>query len=97
MTILQEAIIWKYGNIADMVGDEIKIWRHKSLPKPNQIELAALKNEYTQFRAASLYKDKRASEYPSIGDQLDAIWKGGEDMEAMRQQILAVKAKYPKP
>ena len=42
------------------------------------------------------YKFKRAEEYPAIGDQLDALWKGGEAAAAMLAQVQAVKAKYPK-
>ena len=45
---------------------------------------------------ASEYKLKRKAEYPSIGDQLDALWKGGEAAEEMLAKILAVKNKYPK-
>jgi hypothetical protein len=48
------------------------------------------------------YSDFRRNEYPSIGDQLDAIWKGllpqeGSEAEIMKRQILGVKDKYPKP
>lgn len=43
------------------------------------------------------YWQGRMSEYPQLADQIDAIWKGGEEMEAMRQRVLAVKAKWPKP
>jgi hypothetical protein len=43
------------------------------------------------------YSELRRKEYPAIGDQLDALWKGGEALEAMRQQIVAVKEKYKKP
>ena len=39
----------------------------------------------------------RSNAYPPIAEQLDAFWKGGEDAEAMRLQIVAVKDKYPKP
>ena len=42
------------------------------------------------------YIAKRVSEYPSIGDQLDALWKGGDAAAAMLAQVQAVKAKYPK-
>ena len=42
------------------------------------------------------YRNRRARMYPSVGDQLDALWTGGTDAEEMRQKILAVKAKYPK-
>ncbi len=43
------------------------------------------------------YAAARADEYPSLADQLDAIWKGGADMEQMRDRIMGVKALYPKP
>lgn len=43
------------------------------------------------------YRDKRKSEYPDIGDQLDALWKGGDALIEMAAQIQAVKDKYPKP
>ena len=42
------------------------------------------------------YKYQRAPEYPPIGDQLDALWKGGEEAAAMLAKVQAVKAKYPK-
>ena len=42
------------------------------------------------------YTEKRRLSYPPIGDQLDAIWKGGVDMADMKARIVAVKAKYPK-
>jgi hypothetical protein len=43
------------------------------------------------------YVDKRVIEYPPIGDQLDALWKGGEAAAEMLAKVQAVKAKYPKP
>jgi hypothetical protein len=43
------------------------------------------------------YRFERAMEYPSIGDQLDALWKGGDAATAMLAQVQAVKTKYPKP
>jgi hypothetical protein len=42
------------------------------------------------------YKAQRVLEYPAIGDQLDALWKGGDDAAAMLALVQAVKAKYPK-
>lgn len=46
---------------------------------------------------ATKYQYQRAAEYPAIGDQLDALWKGGDAAAAMLAQVQAVKAKYPKP
>jgi hypothetical protein len=45
---------------------------------------------------AHAYVDKRVAEYPPIGDQLDALWKGGAEAEAMLAKVQAIKAKYPK-
>jgi len=42
-------------------------------------------------------RSQRAAAYPPIGDQLDAIWKGGAEQAKMKEIILAVKAAYPKP
>lgn len=54
------------------------------------------------------YQRDREANYPKLGDQLDAMWKhlemirsvGGklqDDTSVMLDQILAVKAEYPKP
>jgi hypothetical protein len=42
------------------------------------------------------YKQKRVGEYPSIGDQLDALFKAGVFPSDMAAQIQAIKDKYPK-
>ena len=42
------------------------------------------------------YIEKRTAEYPSIGDQLDALFHAGVFTEEMAAQIQAVKDKYPK-
>jgi hypothetical protein len=42
------------------------------------------------------YVSKRVAEYPTIGDQLDALWKGGDAQTEMLAKVMAVKAKYPK-
>ncbi len=43
------------------------------------------------------YQRNRAVEYPPIGDQLDALWKGGDAAAEMLTKVQAVKTKYPKP
>jgi hypothetical protein len=45
------------------------------------------------------YYMKRRAEYPTIGEQLDALWKGAgtTDYEAIKSKILGVKQKNPKP
>jgi hypothetical protein len=46
---------------------------------------------------AKEYQRQRVTEYPPIGDQLDALWKGGEAAAEMLAKVQAVKTKYPKP
>lgn len=43
------------------------------------------------------YAVNRVKEYPSIGDQLDALFHAGVFPQEMHNRIAAVKAKYPKP
>lgn len=42
------------------------------------------------------YRVLRVRDYPPIADQLDAVWKGGEALDKMRAQVMAIKEKYPK-
>jgi hypothetical protein len=50
-----------------------------------------------EIRLAKIsYAIKRQAEYPTIGDQLDALWKGGDAQTEMLAKVMAVKAKYPK-
>ena len=43
------------------------------------------------------YTEKRAAEYPSVGDQLDMIyWDKVNGTDLWREKIAEIKAKYPK-
>jgi hypothetical protein len=76
-------------------GDELE-WLDTVQTQPTEAEITAeiarLQAEYD----AQAYARSRASEYPPIGDQLDALWKGGDEAAAMLAKVQAVKAKYPK-
>jgi hypothetical protein len=54
------------------------------------------KKPTTVDRPALNYVELRMSEYPSIQDQLDAIWKGGNAQIEMETKIKSIKDKYPK-
>ena len=54
------------------------------------------KNDIKSKIAETEYKRKRVSEYPSIGDQLDALYHGGVFPKQMADLIKLVKDKYPK-
>jgi hypothetical protein len=62
----------------------------------NGNEVAYDKSAVEDHMASKAYIAKRVAEYPSIGDQLDAIWKGGDAAAAMLAQVQAVKDKFPK-
>jgi hypothetical protein len=59
-------------------------------------EVAYDKAAVQAYVEANAYKAKRASEYPAIGDQLDALFHAGVFPPEMAALIQAVKDKYPK-
>jgi len=77
-----------------MVDDVVTEWLDEKQPQPTDaeidVELVRLQNEY----AANEYQRKRAAAYPSFADQLDTIYHDG--LDAWKEQIQAVKDKYPK-
>jgi hypothetical protein len=72
-------------------------WLDENQTKPTEEEvneeLKKLKIEYENTK----YQKIRAREYPSIGDQLDALFHAGVFPPEMAAQIQAIKDKYPKP
>jgi len=60
---------------------------------PDPVEVQRMIDEQEAIK----YKMQRFHEYPSIGDQLDALWKGGDAAAEMLAKVQAVKNKYPKP
>lgn len=78
--------------------DQILHWDAEALgPQPTAEQLDAAYEAKLAADAAVTYRAQRAAEYPLIGDQLDALWKGGDAAADMLAQVQAVKNKYPKP
>lgn len=73
------------------------IWLDQTQSKPTEAEINQAIVEIQAEEAANAYKALRKSNYPDIGDQLDALWKGGQAAQDMLAQINAVKAQFPKP
>ena len=68
-------------------------WNHPSLTRPTDDELAAVtQSDYNKISKDYIWQ--RASEYPSVVDQLDDIYHNGID--AWKATIKATKDKYPK-
>lgn len=72
------------SNGTAIFGDQLFTWSQVSAKK------AELKTAYDNNE----YQRKRASEYPSIADQLDDIYHNGID--GWKSTIKATKDKYPK-
>ena len=74
------------------VNDEISYMDGQTPPSDEKInaELKRMQDEYD----ANEYQRSRASEYPSIADQLDEIYHNGVD--SWKAVIKQTKDKYPK-
>tara|TARA_R100000329_G_scaffold5778_1_gene7377 strand:+ start:2182 stop:2523 length:342 start_codon:yes stop_codon:yes gene_type:complete len=72
------------SNGTAIFGDQLFTWSQVSAKKA-ELQTAYDNNEYQR---------KRASEYPSIADQLDDIYHNGID--GWKSTIKATKDKYPK-
>lgn len=99
----KEKIVRLYQSDADKHGleyDDIEMvitkWSHPDIKKPSASQLKKDFAEYEKHLKSIAYKEKRATEYPPIEDQLDALWKGGTDFDAMKSKIEAIKKKHPK-
>lgn len=72
------------------------IWHDDPSTRPTKEQIdEAIESVKLEIKSEE-YKRKRYREYPSIGDQLDALFKAGIFPEEMAAQIQAVKDKYPK-
>lgn len=110
MTSIMSALVWKYGKDLDIHTKQVNPkeqspnpkmyiakWEHPSIPKPDDIQIQAIVIEYEAYLQTIAYIKLRRKEYPSTEDQLDAIFKGGQDFKDMQDSIIAIKEKYPKP
>ena len=85
-----------YGNCTqEPNSDDIYI----STGKVTAEQMIAITAKATELKAeydAKEYQRQRATAYPPIGDQLDALFKAGVFPAEMAEAIQAVKDKYPK-
>jgi hypothetical protein len=70
-------------------------WKDESQTKPTESEVEAEVKRLQAEYDSKDYQRKRASEYPSVVDQLDLIYHSGID--AWKAKIKETKDKYPKP
>jgi len=104
MNISEALISLKPGAQWSLNGDEYGglIWNEPPVyeggqKKPTKEEVEAEVSRLQAEYDAKEYQRQRVPEYPSIGDQLDAIWKGGDAYDVMLAKVMEIKDKYPKP
>lgn len=86
---------WKFNNQPGMTTVDDVITEFPG-GVPSQEDQDAWTAEYEAHVAATAYREKRAREYPEIGDQLDDLYRKGAFSDAMAAQLKAVKDKHPK-
>ena len=94
-----QAIRNTHPSIAKIVYND-PIEAYDASEKPVTIDMAAAEAEIAKLEAAEAkvaYRELRAKAYPPVGDQLDALWKGGQEQAAMKVRVDKVKTDYPKP
>ena len=95
-TTLGLAIGWKFDHQDGMQTIDGKITKFPG-GIPSDEDQAKWVKEYEDHLAATEYQDVRRAAYPEIGDQLDALWKGGDAQAAMKVIVDKVKSDNPKP
>tara|TARA_X000001382_G_C3142519_1_gene170061 strand:- start:243 stop:536 length:294 start_codon:yes stop_codon:yes gene_type:complete len=96
MSNIGAVIGWKFNHQAGMETRDNKITVFPG-GIPSQSDQDAWTAEYEAHLAATAYREKRAAEYPAVGDQLDDLYHKGAFSDAMAAQLKAVKDKYAKP
>jgi hypothetical protein len=72
-----------------LIGDKISV---------SQAEAdAIIQRQGVEYLANLDYAEQRRANYPSIGEQLDALYHAGVFPAEMAERIRAVKQQYPKP
>ena len=79
-----------------VMRDDVLEWKDNIQTQPTEQQIAAELARLQQEFEDKEYQRKRVAEYPSIGEQLDALFHAGVFPSDMAQKIQAVKDKYPK-
>lgn len=74
----------------------------EDLPAADRARVAEALAGYQYAPSLVTIRQERAAAYPSLGDQLGALWKlldppAGTEAAAIKAQVEAVKAQHPKP
>ena len=87
-----EAMLAKVAKYESAYDEAVAKGNYKNRKQRDDAEEKEKQDEYDN----APYSVKRQRSYPRIGDQLDALWKGGSDADEMRVLVNKVKTDYPK-
>jgi hypothetical protein len=92
-----DAHVATYGGfVADKPSDRWRYWIVDADKKTLTYNKSQADSDDAAIVAVA-YKQARRTAYPEIGDQLDALWKGGDAQAAMKVIVNKVKSDNPKP
>ena len=91
-----KALLDKHPTCEFVVGDtyESLRWKSEDITKPTEEEFNEIVSTWEKTFSDNQYQRSRASEYPSIPDQLDEIYHNGID--SWKAVIKVTKDKHPK-
>ena len=90
--IKEEHVLIKIAKYESAYDEAVAKGSYKTRKQRDEVEAKAKQDKYDN----ASYSEKRRRSYPPIGDQLDALWKGGDDATAMKVVIDKVKSDNPK-
>ena len=90
--IKEEHVLAKVAKYEASYDEAVAKGDSKNRKQRDDVENKANQDAYNN----APYSEKRLRSYPPIGDQLDALWKGGDDAAAMKVIVDKVKSDNPK-
>ena len=87
---------WGEPDCSIMKGEIVRWNPSNAKPQPSESEIKAWVKKQSTFSANENIRNLRRYEYPSVGDQLDDLYKQGCFSDDMAATIKAVKDDHPK-
>ena len=85
------------AEVSIAIGNGEVTWLNPSVAPVTEDQIFAEQQRLQEQHDWDEYRRNRAREYPSIEEQLDALYHAGVFPQAMADRIRAVKIKYPPP
>ena len=85
------------AEVSVAVHDDSVTWINPENPPVTDEQIAAEQHRLQMIHDWHEYRRNRATEYPTIQEQLDALYHAGVFPPEMSARIRAVKEKYPAP